>query len=187
MQWKWVLFASCAAVILCAFARPSFGQDLGQPEREKPRLHGYFWAKPAPNRMDANALASLAASSPTQTLPLSTVFVDSSRDGNHYRVALVGKDPFNGGGSVSVPTYIVPLIIRTHEIGTSFDPKTAIVSTTPGIRTFNPTVPDTACLTSPNDVPLTLLQQVADLQTGDFRFRWHSCRHDAVWGCISAG
>jgi hypothetical protein len=165
-----MLFAPCAAIVLCVFARQSVGQDQAQPESEKPRLHGYFLVKPAPNRMDIDSLASLAASSLTQTLPLSTVFVDSSRDGNHYRAALVGKDPFNGGGSVSVPTYIVPLIIRTHKIGTSFDPETGIVSTTPGIRTFNPTVADTACLTSPNDVPLTLLQESPIFKPATFDF-----------------
>src|ERR1700758_5256486 len=99
MQRKLILFTSCAAVVLCAFARQSFGQDQAQQETVKPRLNGYFWAKTAPNRVDVNTMTSLAASSSTQTLPLSTFFVDSSRDGNHYRGVLVGKDPFNGGGS----------------------------------------------------------------------------------------
>jgi chitinase len=170
MQRKLVLFASCVAVVLCAFARQSVGQDQAQQESTKPRLHRYFWAKPAPNPIDVDTLASLAASSPTQTLPLTTFFVDSSRDGNHYRGVLVGKDPFNGGGSVSVPTYIVPLIIRTHQIGPSVDPKTGIISTTSGIRTFDPTVADTACLTSPNNVPLTLFEQSPIFKPATFSF-----------------
>jgi len=169
MHRKRVLFASYV-VMVCVYPLHCAAQDQEQPQSEKPRLHNYLFVRPAQNRMDVNALAKLAASNPTQTLPLSTLYVDSSRDGNHYRVALVGSDPFTGGRSVSVPTFIVPLVIRTHEVGTSYDPKTGIVSTTPGIRAFNPTVADTACLTSPNDVPVTLLQQSPIFKPATFDF-----------------
>jgi len=170
MHWKLALFAAFAAAMLCAFAQAPAGKIQGQPESEKPRLHGYFLVKPAPNRMDVDALASLAASGPTQTLPLTTFTVDSPRDGNHYRGVLVGKDPFNRGGSVSVPTYIVPLVIRTHQVGTSIDAQTGVISTKPGTTTFNPSAAETACLSSPNDIPLTLFQQSPIFKSATFAF-----------------
>jgi hypothetical protein len=170
MQRKLILLSSCAAVVLSFLARQSFGQDQTQAASTKPRLHGYFWAKPASNGMSTNALMDLSSSKSTETLPLSIFFVTSSRDGNHYRGVLVGKDPLNGGGSVGVPTQIVPLIIRTHQIGTSVDTKTGAVSTKPGNTSFDPTVADTACLASPNNVPLTLYQQSPIVKPATFDF-----------------
>jgi hypothetical protein len=171
MQHKLTLLSSCAAaVVLCAVSARLLGQDEAQEREKLPRLRAYSWVKRAPNRTNVDAIMNLAATNSTQTLPLSTFFVDSSRDGNHYRGVLVGTDPFHSGGSVGVPTYIVPLIIRTSEIGTSIDPKTNMISTKPGITVFDPTVPDTACLTSPNDVPLTLYQQSPIIKSATFNF-----------------
>jgi hypothetical protein len=71
---------------------------------------------------------------------------------------------------VGIPTQIVPLIIRTHQIGTSVDRKTGAISTKPGNTTFDPTLADTACLAAPNNVPLTLYQQSPIVKPATFDF-----------------
>jgi hypothetical protein len=65
---------------------------------------------------------------------------------------------------------IVPLIIRTHTLGTSFDPTTGIISTAPGEFTSDPTDPQSTCLTAPNNVPLTLFEQSPLLTRAAFTF-----------------
>lgn len=95
-----------------------------------------------------------------QTLPLWVFRVRSSRDGNQYSGAMVGKNPFQNPGKTKVPTKVIPLIIKTQNLAVSFD-TSGIITTTPGDTTFDPTQPDTpnACLTAPNNVPTHLLKQ----------------------------
>jgi hypothetical protein len=96
-----------------------------------------------------------------QTLPLWTFRVRSSRDGNKYSGAMVGQSPFQNPGKTRVPTKVIPLIIKTQNVGVSFDPKTGIITTTPGETTFDPTRADVQniCLTAPNNVPSELVKQ----------------------------
>lgn len=93
------------------------------------------------------------------TLPLWTFRVRSSRDGDKYSGAMVGTSPFNNPGKTVVPTKIIPLIIKTQTIGVSFDPKTGIITTAPGNTTFDPTQADNVCLTAPNNIPTSLVEQ----------------------------
>jgi hypothetical protein len=96
--------------------------------------------------------------------------VHSDRDGNNYTGVMVGKNPFNGdSGRTSVATQIVPIIFKTHTVGTSVDAN-AIIATTPGDNTFNPTQPDPACLGSRNNNPLRLFQQSPIFQSADFNY-----------------
>ncbi|MBV8866835.1 MAG: hypothetical protein JO210_15680 [Acidobacteriaceae bacterium] len=134
-----------------------------------PRLKAYSWVKPGPGREMVEATKELMARDPSKTLPIWTFFTESSRDFTGYTGVMVGRDPFSGGGSASVTTYIVPLIISTNTIGTSVSSK-GVISTKPGRTTFNPTVADKACLASPNDVPLTLVQQSPILRPAKFNF-----------------
>lgn len=165
MQLKLILSFSCATVMLCATATALFGQ-----EQVKPRLRAYSWVKPGPNPATMESMKTLMATDPSKTLPLWTFFVESNRDDNAYTGVMVGRDPFNGGGSVGAPTFVVPLIIKTSEIGTGYNATTGVISTKPGDTTFDPAVADHACLTSPNDVPLTLVQQSPILQSATFDF-----------------
>ncbi len=169
MQRKLTLLFSCAIVALGTIAPPLFAQQQAPQETTAPRLKAYSWVKPGPSPDAMAATTNMMATDPSKTLPLWTFFVESTRDDTGYTGVMVGRDPFNGGGSASVPTYIVPLIIRTHEIGTSVNSKN-VISTTPGNTTFNPTVADKACLSSPNDVPLTLVQQSPILNSATFDF-----------------
>lgn len=123
-----------------------------------PKMKAYSWIKPGPHPDAVQAMKSMAGSAPAKTLPVWTYFTESARDGNAYSGIMVGRDPFNGGGTVSVPTYIVPLIIKTNTIGTGIS-GTGIINTKPGTTVFNPAVPDKACLTGRNNVPLSLFEQ----------------------------
>jgi hypothetical protein len=92
-------------------------------------------------------------------LPLWTFDILGSRDGDHHRGTIVGHSPFNNPQTDRIQTLIVPLLIRTHRVATAIDPKTLILTTAPGDTITDPTVPDNACLTAPNNVPATLVRQ----------------------------
>jgi hypothetical protein len=168
MLQRLVLWPLCAVALASAIAPELIAQEENQSSG--PRLRAYSWTQPGAARDSVQATKNLAAAGANRTLPLAEFFVESSRDGNAYEGVIVGSNPFNGGGTTKVPTYIVPLIITTHEIGTSVNNKTGTISTKPGNTTFNPTLPDTACLSSPNDVPLTLVQQSPILNPATFDF-----------------
>ncbi len=166
MQQKlWIPFF-CAAVALCLFAPAAFGQE--QPRN--PRLSGHFTVRKPAQRIDLETVKGAIATASATTLPVWTFDVHSSRDGNNYVGAMVGRDPFNNPGSVSVPTMVVPLIIKTKTVAVSIDPTTGTVTTKSGVTTFDPTVADTACLTSPNNVPTTLLSQSPMFNRATFDF-----------------
>jgi hypothetical protein len=169
LQRKLILFFACATVGLCTLSPTLFGQEAVQSQRKIPKLKAYSWVKPNPNSAAVQAMTNLAANGSSNTLPLFTFFTESSRDEVGYSGVMVGQDPFHGGGSVSVPTFIVPLIIKTKTIGTGIN-SDGIITTKPGHTTFDPTVADKACLTAPNDVPLTLFQQSPIFNPADFNF-----------------
>jgi hypothetical protein len=124
-----------------------------------PRLKGRFAVKPAPAEA---ALAAANAKSPN-TLPLWTYFTESTRDGNAYTGVMVGQDPFNGGGTSNVPTYVIPLVIQTNTIGTKVS-SSGVISTAKGITVFDPTAVDRGCMSAPNNVPLTVFRQSPIIQ-----------------------
>jgi hypothetical protein len=92
-------------------------------------------------------------------LPLWTFDILGSRDGDHHRGTIVGHSPFNNPQIDRIPTHIIPLLIRTHRVATAIDPKTLNLTTAPGDTITDPTAPDNACLTAPNNVPATLVRQ----------------------------
>ncbi len=157
------LFFSVVFVCVALFA--TFAQ--GQSSAPKARLTIRQMVKRAPQQ--ATAAAPLAAAS-TPGLPTWRFNVHSDRDGNNYTGVMVGKNPFNeDSGRTSVATQIVPIIFKTHTVGTSVDAN-AIIATAPGDNTFNPTHPDPACLGSRNNNPLRLFQQSPIFQSTDFNY-----------------
>jgi hypothetical protein len=165
---KQLLLFLCASVALCA-APALLGQEQAQDQVSgRLRLRGQHTFRSSAPRIDLETIKGEMAKS--ATLPLWTFDVHSSRDGNSYAGAMVGRDPYNNPGSVSVVTYVIPLILETQEIGTSIDPQTGIITTKPGVTTFNPTVPDTACLSAPNNVPTALFHQSPLLNPATFDF-----------------
>ena len=115
--------------------------------------------------------ATIATDSKSEpNLPLWTFTVRSSRDGNHYPGVMVGRNPFNDPGPSNVPTEIVPLIIKTQNIGVSFDSNTGVITTTAGATTFNPNRADDVCLSPPNDVPTRLVSGSPIFTPASFTF-----------------
>src|SRR3974390_823484 len=111
-----------------------------------------------PNLQGLSVSTQTYSSSGGATLPVWNFTVRSSRDKHQHSGTIVGTSPFNNPQSTAVPVQIVPLVIKTHTLGTSFDPTTGIISTAPGDSTTDPTDPQSTCLTAPNNVPLRLLE-----------------------------
>ena len=167
-----VLLTACAAFV---FLTAAFG--LGQSANQALRPHLMIHHPTNHGGMTAGTVQAAIVSSGSGALPVFLYGVESTRDGNFYSGAIVGNNPFNhGGGTVSVPTQIVPLILHTHTLGVkvSFhngnfraDGK---ITTAPGDATFDPTVPDNSCLAAPNNVPAEVLQQSPLFQGANFSF-----------------
>jgi hypothetical protein len=155
-------------VFVCVASAATFLQAQSSP---RARLTAKYNFKRAPNASNQAAapLANPAASS-TPGLPLWSFHVQSDRDGNDYTGVMVGTNPFDeGSGHTRVSTQIIPIIFKTHTVGTAVDAK-GIIATTPGNTTFNPTIPDRACLGSRNNNPLRLFRQSPILKPADFNY-----------------
>ena len=156
------LFFSLVLVGVALLA--TFAQGQSTPQA---RLTIRQMVKHAPAH--ANAAAPLAAAS-TPGLPLWSFNVHSDRDGNNYSGVMVGSNPFHhDSGRTNVATQIVPIVFKTHTVGTSVGAN-AIIATEPGDNTFNPTLPDPACLGPRNNNPLRLFQQSPIFKSADFNY-----------------
>ena len=62
---------------------------VGQEQTNVSRLTAYSWVKPAPRQSDIAAMKNLMATKPSETLPLWTFSVQSSRDNNNYTGVMV--------------------------------------------------------------------------------------------------
>jgi len=150
----------CAVVALGSAIPNTFGQAKGIMG---PRLKGYFTVRRTAGISAASTLSSVS------TLPLFTFRVASNRDGNTYTGVMVGHSPFNGGSqAANVATKILPVVIKTHMVGTTVN-RDGTISTIPGNTTFDPRA-TTPCLVSPNNVPLKLFQQSPLIQVADFNY-----------------
>jgi hypothetical protein len=129
---KSVTLRLCSAVLL--ITATCFAQS---PRRT---LRGYSVVRPAPNFSweDANAIALSPA---TTGLPIWTRTVNASKNSKNYSIVMVGRDPSTSTVTTSVPTLIIPVIVK---IGTTM---------------FNPTVADKVCMVAPNNVPLSVFKQ----------------------------
>ncbi len=161
---------SCyATVALCAPAPTAWGQE--QPNQ--PRLEPHFAVKPAPTGEYEKIKNDLAATGSTQasTLPLWLFRVEASRNHQDYTGVMVGADPFTPEGKkdVSVAAFVVPLIVVTHTIATAVDLTTGQFTVAPGATTMDPTAA-TACLSPPNNVPASLLEESPIFRPAHFRF-----------------
>jgi hypothetical protein len=154
------------AIPLCVAVMATFAQG------QAPRLRAMHTVKRAPSVATGNAAATpkAPAAAAIPGLPLWTFNVESNRDGNEYTGVMVGTSPFDeGSGQTNVVTQLVPILIRTHTVGTSVS-STGIIATTPGNSMFNPARPDHACLGRHNNNPVMLFQQSPLLQPADFNY-----------------
>ncbi len=114
----------------------------------------------------ADSAAAIAKrAKPSQPI-VSTFFHRSSRDSAVNYGFLVGPNPFAGEDDprgASVRTFIIPVVIKVHQVATEFsrDANGNLILT--GIKdqdaTYDPTVPAPACLGPKNNVPFTLAVQ----------------------------
>ncbi len=96
---------------------------------------------------------------------VSPFFHTSSRSGSVNYGFLVGPNPFMGteGVSTTVKTFLVPLVMKVHQVATDFsvDANNYVIFT--GIKnedmTYDPTQASPACLGNTNNVPFTLAVQ----------------------------
>lgn len=95
---------------------------------------------------------------------------NSGRDGMTHFGSMVGTNPFTGKHTTRIPVVIVPMIITTHEVATSLDLKTFILSLAPGDVTQDSSAAQSTCLSPPNNVPSTLIQQSPIFQNAPFSF-----------------
>jgi hypothetical protein len=164
MQRKFCVSFACLVVTLFALCASIFGQARTHLKLRniEPISHG-------DRAVRAQAIQSGAASS---LLPVWNFQALSTRDGNIYAGSMVGANPTLRGPEVniSVVSQVVPIILKLHTIGTSFNSKTGVIHTKPGDTTFDPTVPDNVCLSAPNNMPVTLLRQSPILSNAKFNF-----------------
>src|SRR5262249_7828378 len=168
MQGKIHVRLVCLALAIFSLCVFMFGQNRLTPSvhlrlrNAEPITHGF-------RRARADAILSGAA---TNLLPVWNFQALSTRDGNIYAGSMVGANPTLRGPSVnvSVTGQIVPIILKLHTIGVSFNPKTGVIKTKPGNTTFDPTVADNVCLSAPNNMPVRLLQQSPIVSNANFNF-----------------
>ena len=176
-----ILFIAGAALTAfgqqAAFDAPSGGQEqtlqgLEQTLKEAgvQKFKSLHAVKPAKDsEVEAAKQQAVNPSATTATLPLWTFFVESPRDDGAYTGIMVGRDPFNGGGSASVTTYVVPLILVTNTVIKTLNSNMSF-TTQPGVTAFDPSIPDNSCLGTTNNIPLTLFQKSPLLQQAAFDF-----------------
>ncbi len=156
-----------------AFKNGHFPQVIGHldgtPDKSIHRL--------APRGNSSSTRTAAAAAKPTHPpRPIvSPFFADSSRSGSYNYGFLVGADPFSGqGASSTVKTFIVPVVIKVHQVATDFSTDANGYLTLAGIKnqdaTFDPTKPSAACLGKTNNVPFTLAVQSPVFQ--DHHWAW---------------
>jgi len=151
-------------------------------------LRGHLDARPdksihrlsTPGSHQAGSAAARPAHPPQPIV--SPFFETSSRSGSINYGFLVGSDPFTGDGPkrTSIKTFIVPIVIKVHQVATDFsvDANNNLILT--GIKdqdaTYDPTQPAPACLGTKNNVPFTLAVQSPVFEN-----------HHWVWGGTDLG
>src|SRR5262249_16349954 len=146
MQGKIHVRLVCLALAIFSLCVFMFGQNRLTPSvhlrlrNAEPITHGF-------RRARADAILSAAA---TNLLPVWNFEAISTGDGNIYAGSMVGANPtLSGPGvNVSVSAQVVPIILKLHTIGVSFNPHTGVIRTVPGNTTMDPTVADNKCLAS---------------------------------------
>lgn len=144
MKNRILLPALCVAFVLSMAGPMGLGQESGQT------LNGYFTYGTEPGLTPEMIQSEIAAGT---TIPLwRFTIVAPLGPVTRYSGVMVGVDPRLPGGTTSVPTYIVPLIIKM-----------------PNGSVFNPTVPD-VCVPAPGGSDLGLVEASPVLQSFNFVF-----------------
>lgn len=129
-----------------------------------------------------NSAAQGSRDHPPQPI-VSPYFAPSSRSGSVNYGFLVGPNPFSderGPMQASVKAFIIPLVIKVHQVATDFsvdaNGNLILSGITNQDATYSPTVPSAACLGTRNNVPFTLAVQSPIFQD-----------HHWIWGGTDLG
>ena len=151
-------------------------------------LRGHLDAHPdkSTNSLSSMGVRAGAAAHRKSVAPepiVSPFFHTSSRSGSVNYGFVVGPNPFAGNNdpkSTSIKTFVVPIVIKVHQVATDFgvDANNNLILT--GIQnqeaTYDPTAAAPACLGTKNNVPFTLAVQSPVFQSQ----HW-------VWGGTDVG
>ena len=171
---KTVLVLGALAVASLPVSAQRISADTVKNGHFPEALRGHFDAKPDKSVQPLSTGSSSAATAATALarpahppLPIvSPYYYPSSRSGSFNYGFLVGPNPFWGDApkSTSVKTFIVPIVIKVHQVATDFsvDANNNLILT--GIKdqdaTYDPTAAAPACLgPKKNNVPFTLAVQ----------------------------
>ncbi len=104
-------------------------------------------------------------------VPLWTFTVkNAGRDGLNHVGAMVGTNPFTDKETSRIPVVIVPMIVTTHTIATGLTASGTFSPTVNGAVTQDSGAAQSTCLTAPNNVPSTLIDQSPIFQKAPFTF-----------------
>ena len=151
------------------------GHMDGQPDKSVNRLATFG--------MQASPATAAQSNSNNPPRPIvSPFYYPSSRSGSVNYGFLVGANPFFGDGpkKTSVKAFVVPVIIKVHQVATEFstDANNNLILT--GIKdqvaTYDPTRASHACLGTKNNVPFTLAVESPVFED-----------HHWVWGGMDLG
>jgi hypothetical protein len=159
-----------SVLTLLALCASMFGQDQARTSQLTLQLR---YAEPITHGSDRATRAQIIRSGrAASVLPVWNFQALSTRDGNIYAGSMVGSNPAVRGSDahVSVTGQVMPIILKLHTIGVSYNKKTGKIKTKPGNTTFDPTVADNVCLTAPNNIPVDLLRQGPILSDAKFNF-----------------
>jgi hypothetical protein len=153
------------------------GHMDGEPEKSFDRLVASGMLSPSA----AAAMARHSGNHPPRPL-VSPYYAPSSRSGSFNYGFIVGPNPFfeDGPHRASVKTFIVPVVIKVHQVATDFgtDANNNLILT--GIKnedaTYDPTRRAQTCLGKKNNVPFTLAVESPVFQN-----------HHWVWGGTDLG
>src|SRR5262245_5506207 len=167
-RWPRVLALLCAIVIGALTTPLAVAQEQQKPPTLKlKRYHPTTPSRDQRQRWLQRSVAVQSLRGVTQTAVSDPLQIDhwffsvtSSRDGNQYQGVIVGSPALGGGGGLTTtPVPIIPVIVNTASVGTSVIGFSTVL-TTPGVRTFDPTAADPACLTAfPVNVPLKIFKK----------------------------
>ena len=170
---------ACTLLTICCMTLPAVSQEQATIHRIRPKTY-HPPSRVSPETFDRLVLQELNSpgqAPATNPLPLThwSFNVSSSRDGMTYKGVIVGKNALSKTStSASIPTEIIPVIVKTVALGTAVDNNTGDITIEKGKAgdktTFDPTTADNNCMASPNNIPATVFKQSPLFQTADFNY-----------------
>lgn len=187
-----VLVVGAFALASLAVSAQTISADAVKNGSFPQALRGHMDARPDKSHhqlalFGSEAVSAAAAAQARHQNPpapiVSPYYFPSSRSGSVNYGFIVGANPFSGDSGDrhgTVKAFIVPIVIRVHQVATEFSEDANGNLILAGIKdevaTYDPTTPSTACLGKKNNVPFTLAVQSPVFEN-----------HHWVWGGVDLG